>query len=505
VETIIGIDFGTTNSEVAVFTRGRSLIIADPDGQKVIASMVYIDEDGRRHVGRAAKNVALLHPQSTVKSVKRELGSTKRYWIGGKEYSPEEIGAMVMAELKVMAERALGCEVSKAVVTVPANFDDRKRQATKRAAALAGLEVTRLVNEPTAAALAYGVDSGQPGTILVYDLGGGTFDVSILQTGEGVFQVLATRGDAHLGGDDFDSRIVELLSERFHEETGIDLTQDRLARQKISQAAEEAKIELSSRRTARVEIPFIAADSRGPCHLDCLLTREELEQLIAGYVDRTIRLTRGALKDAGLRPQEVERVLLVGGSTRIPAVREAVSRLFGKRPESGVSPDEVVARGAAVQGGILAGEARKMALVDVTPLGLGVETVDEKMVTLVPRNTVLPVQTKAMFTTVSDYQKAASIKVLQGERSRAADNILLGSFKLENIEKIERGKPDIEVRFEIDVEGILHVSARDLSTGSLQAIELDGSGNLAPEVIENIVTEARAAELEDALAAGPRG
>lgn len=502
MEPIIGIDFGTTNSEVALFRRGRADVIANPDGERVIASIVYIDEEGKRHVGRTAKNVAILHPNRTVRSVKRDLGSAKRYWIDGKEHSPEEIAAIIMEELKTIAEAAFGRKVSKAVVTVPANFDDPKRQATKRAAAQAGLEVIRLVNEPTAAALAYGVNSDQQGTILVYDLGGGTFDVSILQAGDGVFQVLATRGDTHLGGDDFDNRIAELLLERFKEETRIDLKEDRLAMQKIYQAAESAKVHLSRHRVAQVEIPFIAANDQGPCHLETRITREEFEELIIGYLDRTMRLTKGTLQDASLRPQDVDKVLLVGGSTRIPAVRKAVEQLFGRSPESGVSPEEVVACGAAVQGGILAGQTERMALVDVTPLGLGVETVDETMVTLVPRNSVLPVQAKALFTTVTDYQRTASIKVFQGERPRAADNILLGSFRLENIEQGQRGRPDIEVCFEIDVEGLVHVSAQDLRTSSKRTIELDGIGNLDPEAIENIVTEARAAELEVALAAG---
>jgi len=346
------------------------------------------------------------------------------------------------------------------------------------------------------------VNSDQPGTILVYDLGGGTFDVSILQAGGGVFQVLATRGDAHLGGDDFDNRIAELLLERFKEETGIDLKEDRLAMQKVYQAAENAKVHLSGHRVARVEIPFIAANDQGPCHLETRITREEFEELIIGYLDRTMRLTKGTLQDASLRPQDIDKVLLVGGSTRIPAIRRAVEQLFGRSPESGVSPEEVVACGAAVQGAILAGQTDRMALVDVTPLGLGVETVDKRMVTLVPRNSVLPVQAKALFTTVTDYQKIASIKVLQGERPWAEDNILLGSLQLENIEQGQRGRPDIEVCFEIDVEGLVHVSAQDLRTNSKRTIELDGIGNLDPGSIESIITEARAAELEDALSAG---
>jgi molecular chaperone DnaK len=499
---IVGIDFGTTNSEVAVFKRGRALPLAHSNGERMIASVVYVDEEGATHVGRAAKNVAVLHPDRTVKSVKRDLGSARRYWIGDREYSPEQIAAFIFGQLKAVAEQALGQEVSKAVITVPANFDDRKRQATRRAAALAGLEAVRMVNEPTAAALAYGVDSECSGTLLVYDLGGGTFDVSVLRAGGGVFQVLACRGEAHLGGDDFDQRIAEVLLERFKEETGIELKADRLAMQKILQAAEQAKMELSETDTVRVAVPFLAANELGPCHLETRISRQEFEQLICAYLERTIRLTRGALQDARLRPQEIERVLLVGGSTRIPAVRAAIEELFGRQAEKAVNPEEVVACGAAVQAGILAGQAEATALVDVTPLGLGVETIGRRMMTLVPRNTVLPVQAKAIFTTVADNQKTARIKVLQGERCWAAEDILLGSFQLDNLEQGRKGSPDIEVCFDIDVNGFVHVSAEDLGTGSRREIELDGAEHLNPQMIQDIVVEARAAELEDALAAG---
>jgi len=500
VETIIGIDFGTTNSEVSVFRGRKPLVIPNRAGEKVIPSAVFFEEGGKLYVGQAAKNVTVLHPDRTVTSVKRELGSHRRYRIGGKEHSPEEIASLVMAELKAMAEGFLSREVSKAVLTVPAYFDDPKRQATKRAAALAGLEVVRLVNEPTAAALAYGESSHEQGTILVYDLGGGTFDVSVLKAGEGVFQVLATRGDVRLGGDDFDCRIAELLLERFREETGIELKDDRLALQKIYQEAERVKIQLSEQKISDVEIPFLAASLQGPCHLTSRITREEFEMLIAGYVEKTIRLIKGALQDAGLRPVDVDRVLLVGGSTRIPTIRRAVEQLFGKSPEAGLSPEEVVACGAAVQGGILAGQTRRMVLVDITPLGLGVETEEDRMETLVARNTVLPVQSRALFTTVADYQKSACIKVIQGERPKASENILLGSFRLEDIQRGKKGQPDIEVCFEIDTEGIVHVSAQDLKTASRRSIKLDGANNLPREEIENILTEARATELEDIYA-----
>jgi molecular chaperone DnaK len=500
VENIIGIDFGTTNSEVSVFRDRKPLIIPNRVGEKVIPSAVFIEEGGKLYVGQAAKNVTVLHPDRTVTSVKRELGSSRGYRIGGKEYGSEQIASLVMAELKVMAEDFLSRKVSKAVITVPAYFDDPRRQAVKRAAALAGLEAVRLVNEPTAAALAYGVSSREQGTILVYDLGGGTFDVSVLQAGAGVFQVLATRGDVRLGGEDFDRRIAELLLERFREETGINLKNDRLALQKIYQEAERAKIQLSKQMTCDVEIPFLAANAQGPCHLTSRITREEFEVLIAGYVEKTIRLIKGALQDAGLAPVDVDRVLLVGGSTRIPAVRRAVEQFFGKSAEAGVSPEEVVACGAAVQGGILAGQARRMVLVDITPLGLGIETEDNRMVTLVARNTVLPVQRRALFTTVTDYQKSACIKVIQGQRAKASENILLGSFCLEDIQRGKKGKPDIEVCFEINADGIVHVCARDMKTASHRTIELDGTNNLSREEVENILTEARATELEDLYA-----
>ncbi len=501
MEPIIGIDFGTSNSEVAVYRGGRPVVIPNGEGEKAIPSAVFIDESGRRYVGRGARNVAILHPERTVTSVKRELGGPKRYLIGEREYAPEQIASFILQELKRMAREFLGLEPRRAVITVPAYFDDPRRQAVKQAAALAGLEVVRLVNEPTAAALAYGVSRGAQGTILVYDLGGGTFDVSILRAGEGVFQVQATRGDVRLGGDDFDGKIAGVLLARFREETGIGLEEDRLALQKIYQEAERVKMKLSEAKVAVAEIPFIAANHQGPCHLASRFTRAEFEELIAGDIETSLRLTRGALQDAGLRPEQIDRILLVGGSSRIPAIRQAVEELFGKSAESGVSPEEVVACGAAIEGGILTEEARQIALVDVTPLGLGVETADEKMVTLVPRNTPLPARADAVFTTVADYQKAAGIKVLQGERPRAADNILLGSLRLEDIRQGKRGEPDIEVCFQIDVEGIVHVSAKDLGTGSFRALDLDGAIHLDPEKIESLITESRAAELEDLLVA----
>ncbi len=501
METIIGIDFGTTNSEVAVLRGGQACTLAGADGARILPSVVYIDSGGRRFVGRQARNVALLHPERTVRSVKRELGGQRSYRIDGTVYSAEQIAGLIFAELKGIAQRALEREVRRAVVTVPAYFDDLKRQATKRAAALAGLEVVRLVNEPTAAALAFGVDSGSGGAILVYDLGGGTFDVSVLQARDGVFQVLATRGDARLGGDDFDQLLARLFMERFREETGIDLAPDRLARQKVLQEAERVKIALSEEQSATAEIPFIAAGPRGPCHLVTRVTRQELEALLEAPVERTLRLTRGALQDAGLRPEELERVLLVGGSSRIPLVRRRVTEVLGRSPEEGIDPEEVVARGAAVQAGILAGATRQMVLLDVTPLALGIETAGERMEILVPRNTALPAAARALFTTVSDYQKRADITVLQGERLQAADDIRLGSFQLENLKPDRGGNPDIEVRFEIDVGGIVHVTGQDLSTGSRGEVVLAAAAGLSGGEIAARVTEAQACELEDRYAA----
>jgi molecular chaperone DnaK len=497
---IIGIDFGTTNSEVAVFRAGQPEVVANRDGQKVIPSVVYIDESGRYHTGQAAKNVAILHPDRTVKSVKRELGSRRSFPIGSREYAPEEIASYIFSTLKEAAQTALGQEVRQAVVTVPAYFDDPRRQATRQAAALAGLEVVRLVNEPTAAALAYGVDNRREGTVLVYDLGGGTFDVSILHAGKGVFQVLATRGDARLGGDDVDAEITRILLTRFREQTGVDLKNDRLALQKITQAAEQAKITLSDAPRAKVEILFLAATRKGPCHLTTVLTRQELEELLAPYVERTLLLVLGCLQDASLQPAEIDRVLLVGGCTRIPAVRRAVEGQFGRPAEAGVNPEEVVACGAAVQAGIMAGKAPRLVLVDVTPLGLGVATADKKMVTLVPRNTPLPARVQALFTTASDFQTSATITVLQGERPRAADNIRLGTFRLDDIRPARQGEADIEITFDIDVEGIVHVSAQDLSTGSRRWIALEGTTQLSPDQVESILAEARSAELEDLYA-----
>jgi molecular chaperone DnaK len=482
-----------------LFQGGKAITLCDRDGERVIPSLVHIDEQGGVTVGRPAKNVAVLHPERTIRAVKRVLAEERCYWINGREYCAEQIASFIIKALKKTAEEHSGRPVHKAVVTVPAYFDDRKRQALKRAAQLAGLEVARLLNEPTAAALAHGLHRKKTGLVVVYDLGGGTFDVSVLRAADGVFQVLATRGDTRLGGDDFDHKIAVLLLERFGEETGIDLRKDRLALQKVYQEAERAKIKLSTKKSVQIEIPFIAADDRGPCHLNTRLSRGELEELIGGYLDKTLRLTRGALKDAGLGAREIDRILMVGGSTRIPALSRALGELFGKRPEQSPAADELVARGAAVQGGILSGKVKRTALVDVTPLGLGVEAAGDEMVEVVARNTVLPVRSSAIFTTVSDYQKNAEIRVLQGERPRASDNIDLGSFQLQGLLPGRKGDPRIEVSFDIDVDGLVHVLATDVDTGSSRSISLEGSGSLPTETAVDMLVEARASELEDRI------
>ena len=502
MEHIVGIDFGTTYSAVALFENGRNFTISNQQGERIFPSAVYIDEGSKVYVGQAAKNVSILHVDRTVMSVKRYLGSRKHFRINDRDFSPERIASYIFRALQKTAEEYTGYPVKKAVVTVPAYYDDRKRQATKRAAKLAGLEVVRLINEPTAAALSCGLKKDEPGIILVYDLGGGTFDVSILQAGGGVFQVLATRGDTRLGGDDFDKKIAEVLIERFYEETKIDLRKDRFALQKVYEEAERAKIGLSERKIVEIEVPFIAADEKGLCHLSTRLTRMEFEELIMGYIEKTIRLTKGAVKDAGLKPADIDRLIFVGGSTRIPVVRTLLTQLFHRDAEGGVSPDETVALGAVVEGAVLAGRLKGVALVDVTPLGLGVENEGDMMVTIVSRNTVLPARVRTIFTTIADDQKSVIIHVLQGERLTASDNISLGAFRLQGIRSARRGEPRIEVSFEIDVEGIVHVSAKDLDTGSSHSISLEKTQELSQDEVGKIIMEARASELNDLQAVG---
>jgi molecular chaperone DnaK len=497
MESILGIDFGTTNSAVAIFSKGMPETIPNEYGGQIIPSAVYIADNGDIYVGESAKNVAILHVGSTVLSVKREMGTGVKHFINGKNYTPEIIASFIFKTLKKTAEHKIGSRIKKAVVTVPAYYDDKKRQDTKKAAQLAGLEVVRIVNEPTAAAMAYGIKSGREGRVLVFDLGGGTFDVSILNVEGGVFEVLATRGDARLGGDDFDRKIVEILVERFKDETKIDLREDKFALQKVYEEAEKAKKALSDQKIVEIEIPFIAADESGPMHLITKFTRYEFEELITGYIEKTLRLTKTALRDAKLNPEDIDRVLLVGGSTRIPIVRKDLKNLFKKEPEGSVSPDEIVALGAAVQGAVMSGRIRKVALVDVTPLGLGVEKEGGVMVKIIKRNTVLPTEASAIFTTVQDYQKAVIIHVLQGERPNASDNISLGSFRLGGIRKDLKGVPKIEVKFEIDVSGIVRVSAKDLDTLCEYTVKLDQASAISEEEVSEVITDARASELED--------
>ncbi len=497
MEPILGIDFGTTNSAVAIFSKGRPVTIPNEFGGQIIPSAVYIADNGDIYVGESAKNVAILHVDSTVLSVKREMGTGVNHFINGKNYTPEMIASFIFETLRKTAEHKSGRGIKKAVVTVPAYYDDKKRQATRKAAQLAGLEVVRIVNEPTAAAMAYGVKSDREGRVLVFDLGGGTFDVSILNIKGGVFEVLATRGDARLGGDDFDRKIVEVLVERFIDETEIDLRKDKFALQKVYEEAEKAKKALSDQRIVEIEIPFIAADESGPLHLTTKFTRYEFEELITGYIEKTLRLTKTALRDAKLKPEDIDRLLFVGGSTRIPIVRKDLKNLFNKEPEGSVSPDEIVALGAAVQGAVMSGRIHKIALVDVTPLGLGVEKEGGAMVNMINRNTVLPTEASAIFTTVQDYQKAVIIHVLQGERPNVSDNISLGSFRLDGIRKASKGVPKIEVKFEIDVSGIVRVSAKDLDTRCEYSVKLDQASGLSEEEVSAVITDARVSELED--------
>ena len=497
MEPILGIDFGTTNSVVALYNGGKPEILADDAGSRITPSAVHITDQGEVFVGQPAKNVAVLHVDSTVLSVKRRMGKSLTYFMGGRNYSVEEIAGFIFASLRDTAQARLKRRIRKAVVTVPAYFDDPKRQATKRAAEEAGLEVVRIINEPTAAALAAGLNGEEDETVLVYDLGGGTFDVSVLKTGGGVFEVCASRGDARLGGDDFDKRIVDHVVDQFHEENGIDLRQDKFALQKLTEEAERVKRDLSSIRLSEIAVPFIAADERGPLHLTSRITRDQFEEMITGQIDRTMTLTRGALRDAGMGAEDVDRVLLVGGSTRIPLVREQLERVFGKTTGSGVSPDEVVAAGAAVQGAVLSGRLKDVVLVDVTPLGLGVENKGDVMMTMIPRNTVVPVKRKALFTTVQDDQSAVRIHILQGERPHCSDNISLGSFRLDGIRPARKGEPRIEVSFEIDTDGIVHVKAEDLDSNNACAVRLEQTQDVPEETVEAVLTEARASELED--------
>jgi molecular chaperone DnaK len=517
---VIGIDLGTTNSVVAVMEGGSPTVIPNQEGSRLTPSVAAFTKEGEILVGQVAKRQAVTNPENTVFSIKRFMGrryeevveeiklvpykvvkapnGDARIEIRGKQYSPPEISAMMLRKLKEAAEAYLGERVNQAVITVPAYFNDSQRQATKDAGTIAGLEVMRIVNEPTAAALAYGLEKKSDEQIAVYDLGGGTFDISILELGQGVFEVKATNGDTHLGGDDFDQRVIEWIAEEFKRDNGIDLRRDRMALQRLKEAAEKAKMELSSTLQTEINLPFITADASGPKHLVLTLSRAKLESLVEDLIQRTVEPCRRALKDADLTEQDIDEVILVGGQTRMPKVQDVVKQLFGKDPHKGVNPDEVVAVGAAIQAGVLAGEVKDVVLLDVTPLSLGVETLGGAMTTLIPRNTTIPARKSEIFSTAVDNQPAVDIHVLQGERPLAKDNRTLGRFQLVGIQPAPRGVPQIEVTFDIDANGILNVSAKDRATGKQQQITITASSGLTKQEVDRMVREAEAHASEDA-------
>jgi len=516
---VIGIDLGTTNSVVAVVEGGNPTVIANQEGSRLTPSVVGFTKDGEILVGQVAKRQGITNPENTVFSIKRFMGrrydevlqeiklvpykvvkagnSDVRVEIRGKQYSPPEVSAMILRKLKEAAEAYLGEKVTQAVITVPAYFNDSQRQATKDAGKIAGLEVLRIINEPTAAALAYGLDKKKDETIAVYDLGGGTFDVSILEIGEGVFEVKATNGDTHLGGDDFDQRVIDWIGEEFKRDNGIDLRQDRMALQRLKEAAEKAKMELSSTVQTEINLPFITADASGPKHLVLTLTRAKLEALVADLIERTLGPCRQAMQDAGVTPKDINEVILVGGQTRMPKVQDAVKQLFEKEPHKGVNPDEVVAVGAAVQGAVLTGEVKDLLLLDVTPLSLGIETLGGVMTTLIPRNTTIPTKKSETFTTAADSQTSVEVHVMQGERPMARDNRTLGKFHLVGIPPAPRGVPQVEVTFDIDANGILNVSAQDKATNKQQNITITSSSGLTKDEIDRMVKEAESNAADD--------